>query len=126
MKKAFANFELRIAIAVLIAALALTACSPTIARKEVQQKQASFTSTGQDSGILDEKSTEPVFGFAVNQDWINGYDALLEKYGNTLSPARKKGDRDGVTKEWDHWRVSDAVMERQLVMNQRRVNEQAP
>lgn len=123
MRLKISDFRLQI---VLLAALAVTACSPTIARKEVRQTQAAHTSTGQDSGILDEKTTEPVFGFKVNQDWINGYDALLEKYGDKLFPARKKGDRDGITREGDCWRVSDAVMERQLVMNQRRVNDQAP
>lgn len=110
----------------LIAAIfAFSGC--TIARKEVHQTQASFSSSGrQDSGILEEKTSGPVAGFAVNQDWIDGYASLLAKYGQTLSPPRKAFDRNGITKEGDHYRISDAVMERQLVMNQRRVNDQAP
>lgn len=121
-----AECGMRIGI-VLIAVLVLTACSGTIARKEVHQTQASFSSSGrQDSGILEEKTSGPVAGFAVNQDWIDGYASLLAKYGQTLSPPRKAFDRNGITKEGDHYRISDAVMERQLVMNQRRVNDQAP
>lgn len=105
-----------------IAAFALASCSATIAPQEVRQRQASHTATGQDSGILDDSGV----GFAVNQDWIDGYDSLLEKYGSTLSPPRKKGDRGGIVKEGDRYRVTDACMERFLVMNQRRVNEQGP
>jgi hypothetical protein len=112
-------------ILLLIAALALTSCFATIAPKEIHQRQASFTSTGQDSGILADASKQTI-GFAVNQEWIDGYDSLLAKYGDKLSPARKAFDRDGIAKEGDHYRVSDAVMERKLVMNERRVNEQGP
>lgn len=106
-------------------AISIVGCSPTISRHEVHQKQASFTSTGQDSGILDEESFGKA-GVPVNQDWIDGYDSLLKKYGATLSPPRKKGDRNGIVKEGDHYRITDAVWERQLVMNQRRVDEQGP
>lgn len=123
--RAFLKFWIPAGLVALLAVVFI-GCSPTVSRQEVRQHQASFTATGQDSGILDEKTNQPVFGFKVNQDWINGYDALLDKYGDKLSPARKKGDRDGITREGDYWRISDAVMERQLVMNQRRVDDQAP
>lgn len=104
--------------------LALSSCSPTITRKEVHQRQASWTATGQDSGILED--SKDLGGFTVNADWIAGYDSLLAKYGETLSPARKSGDRDGIKAEGDHFRISDAAMERQLAMNARRVNDQHP
>lgn len=110
---------------ILIAALALASCSPTITRQEVRQGQASFTSTGQDSGILDESGGAKA-GFKVNQEWIDGYDSLLAKYGQTLTPPRKPFDRAGIVKEGEHYRIADAVLERQLVMNQRRTNDQAP
>lgn len=109
---------------IVLIALCLASCSATITRPEVRQTQASHTSTGQDSGILGESSDAK--GFTVNSDWISGYDALLEKYGRTLTPPRVKGDRDGITKQGDYYRIIDAVLERQLVMNQRRVNDQAP
>lgn len=102
---------------------ALLSCTGTIARQEVRQTQASHSSTGQDSGILRESGDQQ--GFLVNQDWIDGYDSLLNTYGKTLSPPRKKGDRDGIVTEGRHYRVSDAVMERFLVLNQRRVNAQS-
>jgi hypothetical protein len=117
---------------ILVAALALTSCFATIAPKEIHQRQASYTSTGQDSGMLKDAAkpqgngSVQTVGFAVNQEWIDGYDSLLAKYGDKLSPARKAFDRNGITKEGDHYRVSDAAMERKLVMNERRVNEQGP
>jgi hypothetical protein len=104
--------------------LTLASCSPTVTRPEVHQRQPSWTATGQDSGILSEP--KDLGGFVVNSDWIAGYDSLLLKYGQTLSPARKPKDRDGIKAEGDHFRISDAVMERQQAMNQRRVNDQAP
>jgi hypothetical protein len=107
---------------ILFAILGLASCSPTISRHEVRQHQASFSSTGQDSGILSDSAG--AVGFAVNQDWIDGYDSLIEKYGATLTPPRKKGDRGGIVKEGDHFRITDAAMERFLVLNQRRVNNQ--
>lgn len=109
-------------ILILLAALALASCSATISRPEVYQTQASHSSTGQDSGILSE--SKDATGFIVNQDWIDGYRSLLKKYGQTLSPPRTENDSQGITKEGEKYRVSDAVMERQLVMNQRRVNDQ--
>lgn len=121
-----ATYATNFAVLCLIAALAFSACSSTITRQEVKQTQASHTSTGQDSGILEEKTSATTVGFKVNQEWVNGYDALLERYGKTLLPPRVKGDRDGIVKEGDHYRITDAVMERQLVMNQRRANDQAP
>jgi hypothetical protein len=112
-------------ILILFAALALTSCFATIAPKEIHQRQASYTSTGQDSGMLKDAAAQTA-GFPVNQEWIDGYDSLLAKYGDKLSPARKAFDRNGIVKEGDHYRVSDAVMERKLVMNERLVNEQGP
>lgn len=106
--------------AILIWVLSLAGC--TVARKEVVQHQAGYTSTGQDSGVLDD--IPGATGVPVNQDWVNGYDSLLEKYGATLFPPRKKGDRDGITKEGNHFRITDATWERQLVLNQKRADDQ--
>lgn len=103
--------------------LTLTSCSATITRPEVRQSQASHTSTGQDSGILSEAKD----GFIVNQEWIDGYRSLLKKYGHTLSPPRDESDSAGIVKVGENrYRVSDAAVERQLAMNSRRVNDQAP
>lgn len=113
-----------IALALWLIVSVLVSCSATITRPEVHQKQASYTSTGQDSGILSE--AKDAGGFPVNQEWIDGYDSLLAKYGDRLTPPRKAFDRNGITKEGDHYRITDAVMERQQVMNQRNVNDQTP
>lgn len=102
----------------------LASCSPTVTRQEVHQQQASWTATGQDSGILSD--SKDLGGFTVNTEWLTGYDSLLSKYGDTLSPIRKPGDRDGIKVEGDHYRITDAVLERHLVMNSRRVNDQKP
>lgn len=107
----------------LVAVAVLSSCGGfgTVAPREIVTTQASNTSTGQDSGILNDESGKE--GFLVNQDWINGYDALLDRYGEKLFPPRKKGDRDGIKKVGkNRYRVSDAVMERQQVMNQKRSN----
>lgn len=123
MNRAWLKFW-TVAFAVALLCVLFIGCSATITRPEVHQRQASFSSTGQDSGIL--RDPKDVGGFTVNQDWIDGYDSLLMKYGDTLSPTRKAFDRNGIVKEGDHYRVSDAVMERMLAMNQRRVNNQLP
>lgn len=110
---------------ILITAFGVASCSPTIARHEVKQTAASWSASGhQDSGILED--SKDIGGVPVGADWIAGYDSLLAKYGDTLTPPRKSGDREGITKEGDHYRITDATWERQLVLNQRRADDQAP
>lgn len=108
---------------VILVLLAAAFCSCAIKRHEVKQHQASFSSTGQDSGIV---STAKDNGFVVNSDWIAGYRSLLKKYGQTLTPPRTENDVDGITKIGNQYMVSDSVMERQLVLNQRRLNDETP
>ncbi len=110
----------RIAL-LLTAVIWLSACKepPKPPAKPIVSTQASYSGNEQNSGVL--KPAQGVEGFPVKQDWIDAYDALLARFGTVLFPSRKPGDRNGVVIEGDHYRVTDAVMERYLVMNQRRM-----
>lgn len=118
----------RLILAISVGALCLSACTHgrdsllTVAPTPVKSGQASYSGNEQNSGVLKDKAALPTYnkGFPVNQDWVDGYDALLATYGSTLTPPRKAGDRDGIVKEGDHYRITDAVMVRQQVLNSTR------
>jgi hypothetical protein len=103
---------------ILLSVALLSSC--TIAPKPIKATQASFSGNVQNSGMIAAPKQDEL-GFAVNQDYIDAYDALLAKFGSGLFPPRKPGDRNGIVKEGDHYRVTDAVVERYLVMNQQRM-----
>jgi hypothetical protein len=110
--------NLRNAGCVIISCGLLLGCNPTIHPAQVKQRQASYSSTGQDSGLI---STQPD-GFLVNKEWVAAYDSLLDKYGQFLTPPRKSGDRNGIYENGKYWAIEDFVLERQLKMNQMRLN----
>lgn len=105
---------------ILVAAcVALVSCggaSLTVAPKPVASHQASYSGNEQNSGMVKQPDVGEQ-GFAVNQDWVDGYDSLLSKFGQTLNPPRKAGDRDGITPEAGHYRITDQVLMRHDVMN---------
>lgn len=110
------------AIAIGSCTLALTSCVggttaiSTAAPKPVHSSQASFSGNKQNSGLI--KQPEPgEEGFAVNQDWVDAHDTLLERFGSILYPPRKKGDRTGIVVEGDHYRITDQVLMQHDRMN---------
>ena len=100
--------------------LCLLLCGCVVHPPMVHQHQASYSSSGQDSGIISESKDHG--GFVVNSDWVAGYDSLLSRYGEKLTPPRKVGDRLGVVWQTKNYWVSDAAMERFMVMNAMRLN----
>lgn len=113
---------------IIIAAVLLAGCTTkqmTVAPAPVHSREASYSANAQNSGMIQQPMPGEQ-GFAVNQDWVDGYDSLLIKFGYILNPPRKTGDRDGITPEAGHYRITDQVLMRHDVMNSARRAAQKP
>lgn len=110
----------------LFLAFSLNFCH-TIAPQPIKSGQASWTETGQDSGMT-ETPKQGEKGFKVGHEYIEAHDALLAKFGQRLFPPRKSGDREGITKieGSSYYRVSDAVQAQHLKMAQWYMAEKGP
>lgn len=114
------RFILIAVVAMLVAGCATQESAPPPApTKPVVSRQASWSGFEQNSGMIKQPELGEK-GFAVNQDWVDGYDSLLARFGNILNPPRKSGDRDGIAKEGEHYRITDQVLMRHDVMNSAR------
>ncbi len=102
-------------LAVFVIAL-LSGCSHlTVTPKPVVSHTASFSGNKQTSGVI----SADQYGVIVDSGWMARYDSLLAKYGKDLTPPVKSGDRVGVTKVGNDYRVSMEVSIRFAEMNQR-------
>ena len=108
--------------------LALVAGCTTLAPRPVRTTQASFDSNAahtaqvQNSGIISADAT----GFLVTPHFIERYDALLANFGKRLTPARKPGDRTGITPAGINFRMNAETMLDFDSLNAIRKAEEAP
>ncbi len=115
MEAATFSRTIRIAALIVLSACAASCSHLTVTPKPVVSHTASFSGNKQTSGVI----LADQYGVLVDSGWMARYDALLVKYGKDLNPPVKTGDRIGVTKVGNDYRVSMEVSIRFAEMNQR-------
>ena len=115
----------RFAFAALAALLLFSACSvqqSAVAPKAPVAAAPSWDGNEQNSGIISADAN----GFVCTPHFLNRWDAMLANFGAKLSPARKIGDRDGITEEGTNYRFTAEAMSRFVQLNRIRKSEDAP
>jgi hypothetical protein len=98
----------------------MAAYHQTVVPGQVESRVPSFSGNTQTSG--DVAGAYNAHGRLWDSHKLARYDGLLAAYGDKIAGGIKPGDRIGITKEGDYWRVTYEVAVRFTIMNQMRLD----